>query len=779
MSATTIRIWEPSNHVRRNWPVTVSAPFARGAVTGPRQVIVRDPRSGQIPAQRRVLGTWDDGSAKWLLLDFPVDLAPRETVEFGVEIASELVGVDAHDGLRIEWAGADLRIDTGPMQLDLAADSGGLLRQLTAHGVSYGERLGTIQLRQPGGRILEGGHGRANVDLEENGPQRGVIAIRGKHSDEDGSCLDYVLRLVVYAHQPVLRWYYTIENREQGDVELANAQIIQPIDLNPSTSWAHVGTDRERYAMPEGWVSMTTDRLETRATDGHRQSGNINTIRAEVQMEPFLVVGDDERMVMFLPRWAHFLYPKAAHYYGRALRYDIWPDWAGTWTLRRGMAKTHEFTMRFAPPAESYDAAMPEVAPMLRPLVPEVPSEWIESTRSMPVFFPAKPDKYPALETRLTQTFRQRARAYGMLHFGDAPSPAYTAQGRGRRGEGEESLIWVNNEYDLPHMAMQQFLRSGDRNVWLSDVEPTIWHMMDVDSVLYDPDSPVNVGGQVTHSADHVGPPGGGVDPSHEWVEGLITYHVLTGLEHPREKALALGEHLIRWTDMYQARLGRDTTAARVSGWALIALTALYEFTHDERYLAACLEHAKGVASRIEDGIGHLTETVSYGFPYRAGFMTDLAVTGLKRLHDVGGDDRWKDLAIRMLEDQLEHLMAPTGLLWYKELPENHYPMMSLFDLEVMAYAYRWTGDKRYLEHGLRLYSLAGPLTIPFQQFGAFLNEAPEGALYERIEYYRRDAHSLLWFRFLLPFCDVLDELGLLEQFEPPRVQMPENDVEA
>ena len=194
-------------------------------------------------------------------------------------------------------------------------------------------------------------------------------------------------------------------------------------------------------------------------------------------------------------------------------------------------------------------------------------------------------------------------------------------------------------------------------------------------------------------------------------------------------------------------------------------MTALYEFTHDTRYLDACLAHAKGIASRIEEGIGHLTESVSYGFPYRAGFMTDIAIIGLKRLVDVSGDERWKDLAIRMLRDQYDHLMAPEGLLWYKELPENHHLMTGLFALEPAAYVYQWTGDKRFLDAGIRYLSIAGPISLGDLQPGVFFHDAG-GALVEEARWFRRDAHSMQWFRYMLPFCKLLDELGLLKEFE-------------
>ncbi len=775
---TSIRVWEPSRHPRRDWPITVSIPFARGRVQQARQVILRDPRAAQISAQRRVLATWPDGSVKWLLVDFRLDLDPLEEIEVAVEIADEPVGVDAHDAIRIEWAGQALRVDTGPMSFELSSETGGLIQRLTAHGQIYCGRPGTVLVSQPDGRLLGIDQGPANINVEEDGPQRSVIRVDGKHYDVDsGNALDYTLRFTVFGGQAMIRTHYTLTNREESDpFPIRSVQLVQPVDLTSGKRWAFIGTDREKYTMPEGWCTVTTDGLETRATDGHRQSRNLNTIRAEVQMEPFMVLGDDVRMITVLPRWAHFLYPKALHYYGNDLRYDIWPDTAETWQLRRGMAKTHEMVLRFSPPCgDTYDGVMPEVAPVLRPVVPTQPPDYTAGTDALPGFFPAHAKEYPLLETMYARQFQTMSRAYGMLHYGDAPGTSYTAQGRGRGG-GREATIWVNNEYDMPYMAMVQFLRSRDRDAWLQTAEPHVWHMMDVDTMHFNPDHPTDEGGQVHHLANHVGPPGYGVDPSHEWAEGLILYHLLTGCEHAREHALAMGDHLVAWTEEHRERLRTPFVAARVSGWLLIALTALYEFTHDQRYLDCCIEHCRAIKARTESDVGYLTESVSYGFPYRAGFMTDLAVVGIKRVWDVTGDDQWKELALGLIDDNMKHLTLDTGLPFYKQLPENHRPMISSFDLHVCAIAWEWTREKKYLEYGARLLQSINLWRKPAQIPATFLVEAPEGALHQEVRLVPRDSHAFLSYRFELPFLKVLHELDLLKQFEPSPLDL--SDVE-
>ncbi len=773
----TIRVVEPSNHHREKWPITVSVPFPRSTVTSIGQVHLLGPHGSEIPAQRRIMAMWPDGSVKWMLLDFAVELEPRECRDISIEVGDHDDGKEPEEGIRIEWAGEELHVDTGVLRCRLAATQGGLLSEVVAHGITFSESPGTVRIAQPDGRMLDLSNGPATLTIEEPGIQRAVIAMRGKHFDLEGNAaLDYVLRMVVYANQAIVRWYYTIVNREPAEaIPVSKIQMIQPLSLDTATCRAFVGTDRTCYSMPEGWVSMATDGLETRAHDGNRQSGNLNTLRAEVQMEPFIVLGDATKTITVLPRWCHFLFPKAVHYYGRALRYDIWPDTAGVWNFRRGMAKTHELLLAFSHPAKDYESAMPAVAPVLRPVIATVNPHYIEETNAVPFFFAARGEAYPQLETHFARGFRGLARAYGMLHYGDANGVGYSAQGRGRHLKGKdavEEVIWVNNEYDMPYMAMLQFLRTGDRKVWLQTAEPHVWHMMDVDTIHSDPAHPINEGGQSIHLANHIGPPGYGVDPSHEWVEGLITYHLLTGLEHPREHALALGEHLLRWTEAHRADLNSDWMASRVTGWALIALTALFEFTRDERYRACALAHGKGLHERVSGTTGHLTESVSYGFPYRAGFMTNIAVIGLKRLWDISGDNLWKDLALKLIEDQWEHLSLPTGLLVYKELPENRYPSGSATELESMAYAWQWTKNPVYLKRGIQLLRLFGPWSRDSASQGTFFTELPDGGLSQEIRLFPRDSHSFSTFRYELPFLRVLHDTRILKQFEPPEIDL-------
>ena len=78
---TTVRLTvaEPSGGARSNWPVTSGVPLGQGIVRDGEQTALFAGDGLQIPLQTEVLSRWPDGSVRWLLLDFSIDLAARET----------------------------------------------------------------------------------------------------------------------------------------------------------------------------------------------------------------------------------------------------------------------------------------------------------------------------------------------------------------------------------------------------------------------------------------------------------------------------------------------------------------------------------------------------------------------------------------------------------------------------------------------------------------------------------------------------------------------------
>ena len=127
----------------------------------------------------------------------------------------------------------------------------------------------------------------------------------------------------------------------------------------------------------------------------------------------------------------------------------------------------------------------------------------------------------------------------GILSFGDEGTYGYTWQGR-----GDGKIVWLNGEYDIPHLMFLQYARTGVRR-FLETGRATAQHWVDVDFCHHSPD-PLQRGGLMMHSADHVT---AGVTVSHQWVEGFFDYYHLTGKREAYDAAIAIGRSELRRHD--------------------------------------------------------------------------------------------------------------------------------------------------------------------------------------------------------------------------------------
>ena len=115
---------------RQAEPVTVAIPFARGKLTDPLHLLIYD-GDRALPAQRRVLATWQEGSVKWLLVHFQPDLPGNRDKTLRFEVSSHPTDIQPDVTVTLTNTGdemviapgaesatdslPDLRVDTGPL----------------------------------------------------------------------------------------------------------------------------------------------------------------------------------------------------------------------------------------------------------------------------------------------------------------------------------------------------------------------------------------------------------------------------------------------------------------------------------------------------------------------------------------------------------------------------------------------------------------------------------------------------------------------------------------
>ena len=201
--------------------VTWGAPLPRGAVEDLSCLRVRAVDGAAVPAQFWPLATWPDGSFKW------VGAAIEATARSGrYEIVADAASAHPSSAspVRVSRGSETVTIDNGVLVIEIdvpdAARSGdSLFRTLSRDGTIVARDARLVSLRQDDvpedGGAAHRAHSRSRitaVEVEQDGPIRGVVRIEGTHRDDAGDreWLPFVVRLVVVAGSAEVRVVHTV-----------------------------------------------------------------------------------------------------------------------------------------------------------------------------------------------------------------------------------------------------------------------------------------------------------------------------------------------------------------------------------------------------------------------------------------------------------------------------------------------------------------------------------------------------------------------------------------
>ena len=361
----------------------------------------------------------------------------------------------------------------------------------------------------------------------------------------------------------------------------------------------------------------------------------------------------------------------------------------GTFTIKRGMAKTHELLLDFG-------AGAAERAVLFqRPLLLTAEPAWYCGSKAFYHVAPRDTEQFPAYEAAIDRNLaayiasRERQRDYGMMNYGD--------------WYGERGVNWGNIEYDTQHAFFLEYIRSANPDAFFL-AEAAQVHNRDIDTVHWSP-NPGEIGLVYVHQMGHVGGyydesvpdtlgiPRAGASVSHAWTEGQFDHYFLTGDLRSLETGMAVVDY---FTD-YELSRPYDWTSARVPGWHLIMLASALAATNDPYYLNA----SRIVIDRVLETqdteprelpeyqkrpgrahqLGGWTRMMVPGHCHceprhrgNAGFMVTILLTGMTYYHDVTQEPAVKDaiiLGARYLID--EFYSTETHGFRYTSCPEMGY----------------------------------------------------------------------------------------------------------
>jgi len=184
----------------KNGLVTLGLPFSQAECVHqnskgePQLQVVNVPK-----AQVQTLLAYDDGCVQWAGIDFLTDLDPNAVLKFVVDR-----GTGSYGGSYLATVNGDhIDVNTGPLQATIyrsGANLGKLLGQVVVDGQTFVQasnesRVEGIDLN--GVLYTSRNDAGTTVTLEENGPVKAVILMRGSMLSSTGvRLLDYTLRLI-------------------------------------------------------------------------------------------------------------------------------------------------------------------------------------------------------------------------------------------------------------------------------------------------------------------------------------------------------------------------------------------------------------------------------------------------------------------------------------------------------------------------------------------------------------------------------------------------------
>ena len=637
-------VYDPLNIDREQEIVTFGIPFPKSVLFSTSNIRVVNSKGVVIPAQFKVLSRWPDGSIMWLLIDFLYTSGEEYSIEYGEVTYTLPEGIEVwEEDERIVVYNSALRaiiFKNGSISIyaDLNHDNVEemVIKQIFSIVVDEDEHeyLSTLGVEE--------------VLVEENGPLRTTILIKGAHKSLDNeSSLNFTMRITFYYSELFFKITYTQEN----NLPCLNDGSGQPNCLHFGTpnslrfkdlSLKIVLADRvEIWFLPldsdiDGNANnnVLVDSLNSNILVYQDSSGGEDWNRwPGVTFKGYKVFVDGHEkyagrrfegwMGLFSPSFKAVIglryfwenYPKAFEGLSNGTVFiRLMPKYfSQLFEHRAGEHKTHEIVIGIQPLVTSIRELSNRIRAKLTPLYVRVSSRWYMDSGVFDYLEPFNFECFKYYEKNNLATvlgntsgyygrslfdIREKVDFYGWMHFGDVR----IVDENGGTGQ-------MNLQYDFGYGMLVQSLRLIDYNItlsymWWQLAEQAIKHQVDID-ILHvhsgDPKHPSSYwirwcwGGMFPHTPH--GEPGlenphRGASPHLEfqWNRGLIYFYYLTGYRKALKAALEVSENTY-WRVMNgpgePGYSGTTSDEARAPANALDILINAYYLTGDKKYINA------------------------------------------------------------------------------------------------------------------------------------------------------------------------------------------------
>jgi hypothetical protein len=730
-----LAIPEPTAKSRRDWPVTMGLPLARGMLADTSDLRLVDASGKPVDLDACPLSRWPDGSIAWAVLDFKANTdagatAPTYTLKIQPDSTDRPSSVPTLQRLPdrcIMVVNGEKVVIGGESDAAFTLDRGNVQSPVS------------LELTTGDGMVWTCGRpDLPAVALEVTNSTRSVVKFSGPMVARDGTkAWSYLVRLTTWRGRPGIGLDVSLCNDQPSLRSRAVRSWVLRLPLDGGSVRGAVeggALEAVQSGQEIRLLQEKDDHYTVQSPAGNREGKQAAGLAA--------AVGDTLKWTAVVPQFWES-YPLGFAIKPKAFDVELLPRLSadsysdrdslkvfqrlyawfqdGNYLFRAGQLLRRQLVL--LPAALSGDEAASQLQWWSRPLVPQAPATYLCGTgvlgRTLAVPQPGVWDVY---EKMFTDSFarhlvdRQQDRTFGWMHFGD--------------WFGERDLNYGNNEYDMAWSLAIQWMRTGRRE-YFDRGQEMARHYSTVDTVHGD--FARNMNGIVReHSFNHVGTDltpeqlhmgmadrkvqaylerygrgmfHGAIDrQGHVFQEGNWLYASLTGDRFLWDVAQRVCDNQAEWLTK-----GFDFGIERAGGWPLINAVAAYRHTANPYYLNSARLMIQRCLERQDPVLGGwlhyppIDETGDVPVYGGKAFAVGILSYGILRYLDVEPRPEVRRMLVRATDWLMKESWNPDrGFRYITKCQRYHNAgergMTCLLNAELVAFAYEETRDKRYLD---------------------------------------------------------------------------------
>ncbi len=232
-------VWEQAGADRSGDIATGGIPLPDGLVANPQQLRVLNSAGKVLPAQFSALDRWRASPSKairWCLVSFPASLPAGGKSQYVLRFVGTNAPPPPGTPLKVTENAGGVTVVTGPLKFVVSKSSANLFdgvwldtnrnkrfdsgEQVVDSSSDNGALLVAddwpAEKIKAGDQYLSSAGAPKSVTIEESGPVRACVCIRGSHLPKGQGfaegLYDYTVRIYAYAGQPYVRVFYTLAN---------------------------------------------------------------------------------------------------------------------------------------------------------------------------------------------------------------------------------------------------------------------------------------------------------------------------------------------------------------------------------------------------------------------------------------------------------------------------------------------------------------------------------------------------------------------------------------